>query len=120
MVHVLADGAYAVGVRFGRSRSEVVSWNVRTGDALRVLIRADAWTTVYPRAVASATHGSLAAVACRGTVVLWNRHTGERRETIDLATGADLPTALAWNGDGSQLFVGTARGVILCFDVPRP
>ena len=51
------------------------------------------------------------------TIRIWQTRTGSEVDRIDLRSSADHAMSLAVSPDGRSLYAGTARGVILRFDV---
>jgi WD40 repeat protein/tRNA A-37 threonylcarbamoyl transferase component Bud32 len=52
-----------------------------------------------------------------GTLRLWSFTTGEELDRIDLGTSADYASALAFAPDGRSFYAGTAKGVVLKFEL---
>ncbi|HZU99141.1 MAG TPA: protein kinase [Planctomycetota bacterium] len=69
-------------------------------------------------AAAVSEDGRRAATASEdGTIAIWDLDKAQRVATIDLATSSDSGRALLF--DGERLYVGTARGVVLTFELVR-
>ncbi len=109
----LPDGTQAlVGAWFGEWW-QVTRWHPSTGEARPVTDFGHEVT-----ALAVSPDGALGAAASGdGTVRLWDVARDEVVDTIDLAGGRDVATALAFSADGRTLLVGTRRGVVLRFTI---
>jgi WD40 repeat protein len=69
-------------------------------------------------AAAVSEDGRRAATASEeGTIAIWDLDKAQRAATIDLATSSDCGRTLLFDGD--RLHVGTARGVVLTFELAR-
>jgi hypothetical protein len=53
-------------------------------------------------------------------VRLWDLSNGQLIETLDMTKVDDRPGGVAFAPDGQSLLVGTARGVLLRFELVTP
>ncbi len=87
-------------------------WEVETGKLLWWLKDALGGT-----GAAFSPDGRVLVDAVGRTIVLYDGETGKVLDRIDLATSHDRVESLALSSDGRFLCAGTARGVVLRFEV---
>jgi WD40 repeat protein len=108
-----ADGRVVVEVaRDGTTRA----FDTGSGKALRT------WKAnggFMPRLALSPDGRWLAIGQWTGTLQLWAVDSGTLAGTWDLGARVDFPAALLFTGDGQQLVVGTARGLVYRLTVGR-
>jgi WD40 repeat protein len=50
-------------------------------------------------------------------VRIWDLNSGKELDAVDLSSSGDAPTTVLFSRDGQHLYVGTARGMILKFQI---
>ncbi len=96
----------------GDENGKLVLWDLDTYEEIRSL------EVGRHRVVAASPDGKLALVATRSRkILLLSLETGAEIDRIDLASATDDATALAFAPDGRSFFAGTARGVVLHFEL---
>ncbi len=100
----------------GSDDGELRSWDVTRA----ALVDRFAGHGARITALAVAPDGSFAAsAALDGKIRLWRPGEVRPADELDIATSADVPSALAWSSDSRSLLAGTGRGAVLRFDVTR-
>ncbi len=111
---LLPDGRGALS---GDAQGNLQRWGPGDGSAGSLLGKHGSRIT----AIAVSPDGRLALSGeQQGVIRLWDLATGQRLDSIDLASSGDAVTALAFSRDGGSFLVGTGGRVALKFELRRP
>jgi WD40 repeat protein len=98
----------------GSMDGSVTLWDLKQGKQLHQFTGPQGEVT----AVAFSPDGSMIlAGSTDSTLLMWKKASGALIDKIDLSTSSDYPLSLAFAPDGKSFLVGTARGVVLQFEL---